>query len=59
MNNRDVEPCNGMYATIGRMCQLLCKNDCVADAEEWSEKVCERIYSNDARIRAEHATTIA
>lgn len=47
-----------MYATIGRVCQLLCKSDCVTDAEEWSEKVCERIYGNDARIRAEHATTI-
>lgn len=39
MDNRDVEPCNGMYATIGRMCQLLCKNDCVADAEEWSKEI--------------------
>lgn len=51
MDNRDVESRYGVYATIRQAVLTAMQNDCVTDAEEWSEKVCERIYGNDARIR--------
>lgn len=34
MDRRNMESRNRMYATIGRMQKLLCKNDCVTDAKD-------------------------
>jgi len=39
MDRRDMESRYGVYATIGRVQKLLCQNDCIADAEEWSKEI--------------------
>ena len=39
MDRRDMESRYGVYAAIDRVRQLLCQDDCIADAEEWSKEI--------------------
>ena len=57
MDRWNMESRYGVYATIGRVQKLLCKNDCVTDAKRWSKAIqMQGLYARKSTIEARNMT---